>query len=156
MLLFDFVVHRRDRAIHDFFFFLNPAVLINADDFIRDLGGELRTGIVNADLKKIGVANLVDVELASQHLVSDLTGRPAVLPRPSVLQLQLINDGIKNSGSLNDLINRRRQLRIVNRLARIGLTENPRILSGGFYFHDNVRAIFAGLEISENRGGYED
>ena len=117
IFLRDLLVHRRDRAIQDLPLFLDAFILVNGDDFVRDIGGLLRVGIVNADLEQIGIAHFVEVELAAQNLVGLLARRAIAVAGPFVLQFQVFDHRVKNAGALNDLINRRRQLRIVVRAA---------------------------------------
>src|SRR6266480_2044862 len=154
LLLFaNLFVHRRDRSIENFFFFLNAPVLINAYDFIGDICRQLRTAIEDTDLEKVGVAHFIDIELVAQHLIRDLArGAPAV-PGPLVLKRQLLDDRIKNSGPLNDLENGGRQLRIMDWLVRIALTEDAWIFGGRFNLHENGRLVFARLKISKDGGG---
>src|SRR5882762_7332521 len=157
LLLFaDFLVHHGDRAIENFFFFLDASVLIDAHDLVGDVGRDLRIGIKNADLKQVGIADFIDIELAAQHLIGALARRSSPISRPFLLKIQLLDDRIENAGALNDLINRGSQLRIVNWQVRVALTKNARIFCGRFNFNDNVGSVFPGLEISENRGGDQD
>ena len=138
LLLFaNLFVHGRDRAIEDFFFFLNAPVLINAYDFVGDVRRQLRTGIEDTDLEKVGVAHFIDIELVAQHLIRDFARGAPAIPGPLVLKRQLLDDGIENSGPLNDLVNGGRQLRIMDWLIRIALTENARILGRRFDLHEN-------------------
>ena len=137
LLFADLFVHGGDGAVEDFLFFLDSPVLINIDDSVRDIGGELRIGIENADLKKVGISNLINVEFIAQHLVGGFARRPAPFASPLILQLQLLDNGIKNAGALNDLVDRRRKLRIVDCLVGIALTEDARIFCGRSDLNEN-------------------
>ncbi len=88
LLLFaNLFVHHRDGAIENFLFFLHPAVLINADDLVRDIGCQLRIGIEDADLEEVGVPDFIDVEFMAQDLVSGLSRRLATIAAPFFLEL---------------------------------------------------------------------
>ena len=75
LLLRDLLVHAHDGAIHDLFLFLDARVLINGHDLVGDVGCFLRIGAQDADLKQVGVADFIDIELGAQALISLLARR---------------------------------------------------------------------------------
>ena len=61
LLLYHLFVHGGNSAIKNVFFLLHPLVLINRYNLVRDIGRFLRICIEDADLKKVGVSNLIDL-----------------------------------------------------------------------------------------------
>src|SRR5205085_2340939 len=103
-------------------------------------------------LEEISIPDFVDFELLSQKLIRDLSRQNAPIMGPFFLQLELLNDRIKNTCALNDLINSRRKLGIMNRHIGIALAEDARIFSRRFHLHEHGRLVDARLKIGENRG----
>src|SRR5262249_24895927 len=122
----------------------------NSYDLVCNIRGFLRIRVVDADLEKVGISHLVDLEFVSQYLISDFARQNATVSGPLLLQLQLLNDRIKNARALNHLVNSRRKLWIVDRLIRIPLGEYARILRSRFYFYENRRPVFTRLKLGKD------
>ena len=111
--------------------------------------------IENADLKQVGIADFIDIKLAAQALIGLLPGRAGSSLSPFILEFQIVDHRIKHAGALDDLKNRGRQLRIVNRQIRIALAEDAHILRGRFYLNKDRGLKFARLEICDHRRSHQ-